>query len=224
VVTVCDDACWYGGTLADGTVDVVIDALLPAHGYSLILHARPSRAGYYLPLPAVSGGLVRFPDPLVLPAFGAGGPAVLTDGAAQVLADGDVTLELAAGVGIHPDFEDISVGGPILFRARSVPRAAWPPFVRGAGALAALYAVAPYEAVIDPPGATLRLRNSAALPAGSAVDLLALGSLVWPGGPEPGTLVPIASAHVTADGTEVLLDGDARILFVTWFALRPRGP
>lgn len=221
LASVCGTECWFGTSDVAGRLVVPVGARLRPDEYSLVLHGRPARAGYYVHLPAIENSVARYARPLRLVDLPADGPPVDTNRAAQTLASGDVTLTVPAGVEVLPNVEDVGEG-PIPFRARLVEGALAPAFLDGLSpAPDALYAIAPYEALLDGAGARLAITNRLGLPAGAAVELLGLGSLLDATGPPPGALAAIGLAHVSPDGKRI--EPDAPIHFLTWFALRKKG-
>jgi hypothetical protein len=67
------------------------------------------------------------------------------------------------------------------------------------------------------------LKNSAALPASSAVDFMVLGDDYSSLPPNVGLLAVAASGHVSADGQTIQTDPGEGISDITWLAVRGKG-
>jgi hypothetical protein len=67
----------------------------------------------------------------------------------------------------------------------------------------------------------LSFANATNLPASSAVDVLELGSYVYPDWITPAKFTKVASAHVSADGKTITMDSGEGVLHLTWAALKP---
>ena len=228
LTSVCSTGdCYFGMSGSDGRVSVAVGARVPIDAFTLVLHGRPDRAGYFVRLPPIAGGVARFPKPLRLVNLPASGPEVAVDGTAQTLVSNEVTLEVPKGTTLSPSVEDfIDAQHHPQFRSRRVPPALAPAFLDGQAPSAnALYAVSPYEADLqgDVSGVRLSFANFSSAPPGTAFDLLGLGSLAHPTGPDPGVFAAVGTAHVRLDGTRIDVDPQTRLDFLTWFALLPKG-
>jgi hypothetical protein len=214
-VSVCADQCFFGTTLADGSFTVIPEQHIVLANYALELHGRPDRVTYYTPLAPSAGLSVQFQKPLLLPLLPASGPEILKDLSAQTLTSGDVTLSLAAGTMVVFDVEDFGFANGHQLRVLKLDPAQFP-FVDNHPD--ALYACSPFEVWFSQP-ASLRLANSAALPAGSAVEILQLRGLVNDGVPA-GHFMHAANAHVSADGTNLTTDPGEGVTELTWLAVK----
>jgi len=92
----------------------------------------------------------------------------------------------------------------------------------------ALYALEPFESSYETPGANakqamvrLSFANTAKLAAGSAVDVLALGTYIYPDWIPPASFTKVASAHVSMDGKTIAMDTGEGVPYLTWFAIKP---
>ncbi len=233
LTSVCGPVCFYGETGGDGSFSVTIGAHIPPTAYSTLPHGRPSLTSFYYQLPASAEGTVEVGDLLVL-SLPASGPLLVTkqdaSGApAQTVTSGDVTLEVAEGVSVRIDVEDVVLGDDgRMFRALAIPAEHRDAFAPSALGLVALYAFTPFEAVFldaasgDPASARLSFANTANLPAGSAVEVLALGSYLYPEWVTPAAFEPVASASVSGDGTRIDLDAGGGLPYLTWVGLRAK--
>jgi hypothetical protein len=146
---------------------------------------------------------------------------------AQEVTSGDVTLSLAEGISILLDVEDLIAGDlGKKFRALSIPEAQREWFVSAELGLTSLFALAPFEAqFVDAARAPLKARlsfaNTAALPAASAVEVLALGSYLFPDWVTPARFEVVARGTVTSDGARVELDEGEGVEYLTWVGIRP---
>jgi hypothetical protein len=214
-VSVCADQCFFGSTLSDGSFTVIADQHIVLANYALELHGRPDRVTYYTPLAPAAGLSVQFQEPLLLPLLPARGPEILKDMSAQTLTSGDLTLTLAAGTMIVFDVEDFGFANGHQLRVQKLDPAQFP-FVDNHPD--ALYACSPFEVWFSQP-ASLGFANSAALPAGSAVEILQLRGLVNDGLPA-GHFMHAANAHVSADGTSITTDPGEGVTELTWLAVK----
>jgi hypothetical protein len=221
VTSVCAVACYFGMTGADGTfVNPVYQVLDPPY-YAFEAHGRPDRAGFYMRLPPLGGLTAAYSAPLLLPSLPATGPAIVLDQSAQTLISGDVTLLLASGTKVMISVEDVVLGDHgRQFRALTVSPPSKMAFVDAASPPDALYGFAPFEALFSQK-TPLTFRNSSGIPANAAVDVLELGGLLGPTTmPPAGNFTKVATAHVTADGMNVVMDGGQGVNGLTWIALR----
>lgn len=225
-------ACYSGTSDATGAFVVPIDVHIGLDMYAAAAHARPERAGFYWALPLDATGPTIDIGDLVVPLMPASGPdlVVKTDrvGApAQTVTSGDITLDVAAGVLVELDVEEVAAL-PLgkEFRTLSIAEADRALYADPALGLVALYALAPFDASfvleVDKSNATAQLSfvNAAGLPAGSAVDVLALGSYLDVTWVHPARFEPVATAHVSSDGTRIELDAGQGLRRLTWVGLR----
>jgi hypothetical protein len=217
-VSVCADQCFFGTTGSDGKFTVVPDQHIVLANYALELHGRPDHVTYYTPLPAGSGLMIDFSEPLLLPALPASGPEILGDKSAQTLTSGDLTLVLAAGTQVFFDVEDFGVPNGHQLRVLSISSlaAGFLPFVPGN--YDALYACSPFEVAFSQ-AASLKFANHASLPANAAVEIQSLRGLVNDGLPA-GHFQHAANAHVSADGATITTDPGEGVTELTWLLLK----
>jgi hypothetical protein len=142
------------------------------------------------------------------------------DGApASSVTVGDLTLLVADGTTFDLDIEDFANGNAgRTLRVAAVPLASAPSYATAAN-VDAIYALAPSGTVPSVKVGVI-LKNSAALPASSAVELLVLGDDYFSTPPNVGTLAVAASAHVSADGQTIQTDPGEGIGKITWLAVR----
>jgi hypothetical protein len=220
LVSICGDICFYGHAGADGTFVAPIKDHILYDRYAIEVHGRPDRASYYARLPPLSGETLDLPAPLVLPLLPATGPAFLTDKSQQDVSQGDITVHVAAGTDVMLDVEDVvnlPAGAQLRVLAPSPSLKAQLPFVDPAQPLDALYGFAPFE-VIFSVKTPVEFKNSAALPANAAVDVLSQRGLLS-GTPPAGNFQRVAGAHVSADGTKIVMDAGEGVTTLTWLAL-----
>jgi len=221
LLSVCAEDCFFGQSGPDGRFSVAVGALLPAARYALELHGRPDRASYYLRLPALEFGQANFATALPLPRLPSSGPSlpasVAVSDSPMKLASGALALTIAPGTTVEISVED--AGGGAAGRALRVLALdpATGPGAPPAGAFA-LYACSPFEAIFSQPIA-LSFANATALPAGAAVDVLAMRGLLG-ATPPAGGWDRIASAHVATDGRTIDTDAGQGPTILTWLALR----
>jgi len=219
LMTFCGPPQCYGSQ-ADGTGAYVIPVgdYVRTGDFAVHVDGRPDHAVDYDRLspgePEVISVDIRTP---VLPPSTVSLPA---NGApASEVTVGDVTLQVAAGTTFTLDIEDFSLGAAgRLFRVASVPLASAPPYAALNG-VNAIYALAPSGAKPSTKMGVL-VRNSAGLPASSAVDVLVLSDDYFSNPPTVGTLVLAAKAHVSADGATIQTDPGEGINEITWLAVR----
>jgi len=235
LTTVCGSRqCNPGVTGSDGRFRVEVGFALALRDYSTLPHGRPNRTSFYFQLPLDAAGPVVQVGDLPMLDLPATGPllVVKTDNAgapAQSVTSGDVTFEVAEGVRVLLDVEDVVDGeNGKMFRALDVPQERRDTFIDpGIGAFA-LYAFTPFEAGFDVEAtgvsATARLSfaNRTGLAAGSAVEVLALGTYQYLDWVTPAAFEPVAAATVTADGTRIELDSGEGLRYLTWVALRAK--
>jgi hypothetical protein len=221
VVSVCAAACYYGKTGDDGAFAVRVYSHLVIDQYATLVHGRPDHANYYTPLPRAAGSTYRYAAPLQVPRMPEHGSAIATNGAAQTLTAGDVTLHLTAGTKVEIPIEDRMLGD--IGSQLRVTRIANPrrlPFVDAAAPPSVLYGFAPFEVRFSRK-TRVSFANTSRLPAGSAVDVQGMRGLLADT-PPAGRFTSVATAHVSADGSRIEMDPGEGVLSLTWLALRPR--
>jgi hypothetical protein len=228
VMTFCGSQCY--GTQSDqaGTYSIPIGTFLPTQNYAIHADGRPDYAVDYLRLtadePSVISATMRLPplppSTVQLPADGAPASSVTV---------GDLTLAVPANTMFDLDIEDFGTTVGRVVRVASVPLANAPAYATAAN-VDAIYAIAPSSAKSRPMGdATslvkmgVTLKNSAAIPASMAVDLMVLGDDYSSTPPNVGVLAVAASAHVSADGTTIQTDPGEGISELTWLGVRRKG-
>jgi hypothetical protein len=234
LVTVCGAVCFTpaenAGTAADGSYRVEIGARISLGDYAQSLHGRPNRVSLYRPLPsALDGERLVLPDAVLLD-LPPSGPALIPKGngaPAQRSTSGDVTLIVEEGTELRLDVEDIALGAlGTQLRVRSLDAAERQRVFPELGTVAALYALMPFEASFrrlasgDDGVASVEIANSAGLPAGRRVELLALGTYLFSEWITPGRFERVATGAVSADGARIELDPGAGIAHLTWIAVK----
>jgi hypothetical protein len=141
---------------------------------------------------------------------------------AQNVTSGAVTLDVADGVSVKLDVEDVALKEEgKLFRALTIPAEHRDHFVPASVGLVALYAFTPFETSFvdattsDPVLARVELDNEAALPAGSKVEFLGLGSYLFPTWVPPAEFQVVATGTVSTDGTKLQMDAGEGIRHLT---------
>ncbi|HEX4337752.1 MAG TPA: hypothetical protein VH062_17695 [Polyangiaceae bacterium] len=232
LVSACGPAaCSPGYTTPTGAFTIPVGFHLDPGAYSVELHVRPDRAGFYYALPPTAPGPVIDVGALRVLDMPAHGPMLDVERAgapAQAVTSGDVTLDVGGGVYVRLDVESNLAGDHGKeFRALTVARDFFDDFVEPSLGVAALFALEPFESSFEYPGATatpttvrLSFANTAGFDADRAIDVLALGTYIYPDWLAPGAFQKVASAHVTADGSRVELDAGEGLLHLTWVALR----
>ncbi|HVW27305.1 MAG TPA: hypothetical protein VHC69_18195 [Polyangiaceae bacterium] len=226
------EQCAPGYTASDGSFAIPVGVHLDPSLYSVELHVRPDQAAFYFALPKnAPGPIVDMGALRVLP-MPPHGPLLDVNpngAAAQTVASGDVTLDVPEGVYVRLDVESNLAGDHGReFRALTIASRFIDEFADGIAGLRAVYALEPFESSFEYPGAhpmpalvRLSFVNTAAIAAGAAVDVLALGTYVYPEWVTPAALEKVASAHVSADGSRIELDPGEGLPHLTWIALRP---
>jgi len=221
-------------TGADGRFRNDVGFSVALRDYSTLTHGRPNRTSFYFQLPLDAPGPVIEVGDLPTLDLPATGPllVVKTDNAgapAQSVTSGDVTLEVAEGVRVLLDVEDVVEGeNGKMFRALDVPQDQRDTFIDPSLGALALYALTPFEAGFDveatgaSASARLSFANRTSLAAGSAVEVLALGTYQYVDWITPAAFEPVATATVTADGTRIELDSGEGLRYLTWVALRAK--
>jgi hypothetical protein len=232
VTSVCGPICYDGDTDATGAFSVRPGVHLELRDYSVTPHGRPNRAGFYFQLPIDSTASIIDIGELPLPAIPVDGPTLVvrTDRAgapAQTASNGDLTLEVSAGVQIKLDVEDVLAADlGKKFRVLSIPADQRARFANPALGIRALSALAPFESSFitdrDESLALARLsfKNSAGFAAGTAIEVLALGTYLFPEWIQPAAFVPVATARVTSDGGRIEMDPGQGLSHLTWVGLR----
>jgi hypothetical protein len=222
VMTFCGGQCYGTQSGVTGAYTIApIGAYLPTQDYAMHADGRPDHAVDYLRLTADEPSIINVsmrlpllpPSTVLLPPDGSPASSITV---------GDVTLVIADGTKFDLDIEDFGTGnvGRTL-RVVSVPLASAPAYAKAAS-VAAIYALAPSSAVPSIPMGVI-LKNSAALPASSAVDFMVLGDDYSSLPPNVGLLAVAASGHVSADGQTIQTDPGEGISDITWLAVRGKG-
>jgi hypothetical protein len=232
LMSVCGSICYYGESDASGAFNVAVNARLDPAQYSTLPHGRPDRTNFYFQLPAsaaddfVAGDLLSLPLPsggesLVVKSDQNGAPG-------QNVSHGGVTLDVPAGVVVKIDVEDIALGADgKLFRALRVDPAQHAAFVKSSMNVAELFHFTPFETRFQddlgqPTKVQLSFPAPAGFSAGEAVEVLALGTYLYPDWVMPAQFEPVATATVSADGTRVEMDSGQGIEYLTWVGLRKK--
>lgn len=230
-VSVCGGICYYGESDANGAFTVSVAARLDPAAYSTLPHGRPNRTSFYFALPSAASGSVPVGDLLVLD-LPATGPALVVKsdkaGApAQTVSSGGVTLEVPDGVSVKIDVEDIELGDVgKMFRALRIPDAHMAAFADPALGLAALYQLTPFEAAMrDASNAPTEVRlsfDNVGLAAGTPVEILGLGSYLFPEWVPAGQFQVVATGAVSADGSRIEMDPGEGVGYLTWVGIREK--
>jgi hypothetical protein len=233
LVSACGPAqCNPGFVDETGHFDIPVGLYLVPSVYSTQVHVRPDMAAFYYPLPqTATGPLVHMGDLRVL-AMPATGPALDVSRAgvpAQTLTSGDVTLDVPGGVYVRLDVEsNRAAAAGKIFRALTVPDAFVKDFVEASAGVKALYAFEPFEVSFEtapapakPVNVRLSFANTAKIAAGAAMDVLALGSYIYPDWIPAAAFAKVAKAHVSGDGSRIDLDPGEGLPYLTWVAVRP---
>lgn len=216
-LTVCGTECIYGASGADGRFLVSVGHTIVLSRWALLVHGRPDRVSYYVPLPdGVKDVVIARPMPV--PKLPASGPQIAKDMTAQHLTSDAVTLVIPANTSVLFDVEDVA-NAPAGEQFRSY-LAADPksyPFVDPADPPAALFAFAPYEVTFSQK-VPLQFATSAGLAPGAAVDVYRQFDLF--SAPAAGTFAKVARAHVSMDGQRITMDPGEGVTELSWMALR----
>jgi hypothetical protein len=197
--------------------------------YSLLPHGRPNHTNFYFALPPNASGPIIDAGEVPLLEMPEHGPTVVaaTDRAGapeQTLISGSVMLQVAEGVEVRLDVEDLIYEGGNQFRALALSPEQHSYFVPPELGLVALYALAPFEAsftdAMSGADAVARLAfvNDLGLAAGTRVEVLALGTYLYPEWVKPGAFEVVATA--TATESDIVLDAGQGIARLTWIGLR----
>lgn len=231
--SVCGSVCWYGESDSTGAFSVSIGERIVPSEFSTLPHGRPARTSFYFALPPVSSPSVEVGELLMLD-LPASGPELLAwhekQGApAQSVKSGELTLDVAAGTQVKLDVEDVALDAlGKQFRALAVPAGARAAFAEPSLGLVALWALTPFEAAIvdeqsgAPALARISAENTAGLPAGSAVEWLALGSYLFADWVKPASFAVVATGKVSADGARVEMDAGQGVRYLTWLGVRKK--
>ena len=218
-VTFCGPPQCYGARADDAGAYVIPvgDYLLTAD-FALHTDGRPDHAVDYHRLGPIEPQVIKLdmkvptlpPSTVSLPANDAG---------AATVTEGDLTLLVPAGTTWKLDIADFTLGAQgRLLRVAPVPLASAPAYA-ASNSVDAIYALAPSGAKPSQK-IGVRVKNSAALAASSAVDILVLSDDYFSTPPTVGMLLPAAKAHVSADGTTIQTDPGEGISEITWLAVR----
>ena len=220
VMTFCGAECF--GTKSDksGNYLISVGIFLDTQNFAIHADGRPDHAVDYLRLPGGEPKIIT--ATMHLPTLPPSTVVLPPDGApASSVSEGDLTLVIAAGTKFILDVEDYGTTAGRTLRVASVPLASAPAYA-AAATVSAIYALAPSGATSSVKmGVTLK--NSAALAALAAVDIMVLGDDYFSVPPDVGTLTVVAAAHVSADGTMIQTDPGEGITKITWLAVRPKG-
>jgi hypothetical protein len=221
VMTFCGPPQCYG-TKADGAgvYSIPIGDFVVTADFAVHADGRPDHAVDYFRLSAGEPQVISVD--MRLPALPPSTVALPPDGdPASNVTVGDVTLQIAAGTKFDLDIEDFGTATGRIFRVAAVPLASAPAYA-ASNNVDAIYALAPSSAKPSQKMG-VSVRNSAALPASAAVDILVLSDDYFSTPPAVGTLVLQAAAHVSADGTTIQTDPGEGITEITWLAVRRKG-
>ncbi len=219
VMTFCGPAQCYGSKADDaGAYAIPVGDYVQTGDYAVHADGRPDHAVDYLRQSTGESTVISVD--MRVPALPPSTVALPADGAsASSITVGDVTLQVPAGNTFNLDIADYTLGGPgRLLRVAAVPLANAPAYA-SANKVEAIYALAPSGAK---PSAKLgvSVRNTTAIPAGAAVDVLVLSDDYFSTPPTVGTLLVAAAAHVSADGASIQTDQGEGISEITWLAVR----
>lgn len=231
-VSACGPAqCNPGLTDASGRFRIDVGFHLVPSIYAVQIHVRPEKAAFYFALPkGLAGPIIEMGDLRVLP-MPPSGPSLAINRAgvpAQSVTSGDVTLDVGDGVYVRLDVES-NLAGALgkQFRSLRIPNPMLHEFADPALGMSVLYALEPFESSFElasapnvPINVRLSFANFAKLAAGSAVDLLALGSYVNSDWIPPATFQKVAAGHVSVDGKSITLDPGEGLPYLTWVGLR----
>lgn len=218
----CSRVCYGAAAGDDGVFSIPVGAYLRSSDYALHVSGRPSFADVYTKVPAAANDAIAIGAPIRLPALPANGPMLPTSptSAASRIESAGLALDLPAGVSLTVDVADVALGdlGRQL-RVAAVPTSDTPDFARRLPGVAAMFAIAPPGAVASAP-LGVHITNDAALPPGTAVEILVLDDDYAPLPPTAGTARPAAKAHVSADGRTIDTDEGEGITHLTWLILQ----
>ena len=223
--------CNPGYTDAVGDFRVPVNLHIVPGEYSVIGHGRPERASFYFMLPSGTDGPNIDVGTLRHLSMPVDGPSLIVDreGApAQSVTSGEVTLEIPDGIYVRLDVEsNLFQEEGEKFKALRVPDELLGDFIDPSLGAVALYGFEPFESQFEVAGSgelvdiVLTFENSMGLAADSAVEVLALGSYLHPDWLTPARFEPVATATVTSDGAQIVMDEGQGVTYLTWVALRP---
>jgi hypothetical protein len=237
LVTACGAVqCNPGFTDDTGRFTIPVGLRLVPGDYSVQVHKRVDFTAFYFRLPpSATGPIIDVGDARSL-AMPATGPELAVDRAgvpAQSVTSGDVTLDVPGGIYVRLDIESNLAdtehpGKGRAFRALKIPNANLKEFVDSSLGVSALYALEPFECTFEAAGVPdkpvdvrLSFANSENIAAGTAIDLLALGTYIYADWIPPAQFTKVAQGHVSADGTRIELDAGEGLPYLTWVALKP---
>ncbi|MCA9640376.1 MAG: hypothetical protein H6718_14150 [Polyangiaceae bacterium] len=238
-VSFCGPACFYGETDDRGAFLIDVSVPLVVADYSATAHVRPAGASFYYTVKAVdesasslmldAGTLRTFKFAGEMPDLVVKNDLMGATPPAQRVSAQGVELTVEAGVQVEIEIDEVASGSDgRKFYVKPFDAAQIAELAPSEG-LFALYAIGPFEARFSEPGppkvsreARLSFPNSAGLAAGSAVEVLALGSYLFPDWVYPGTFAVVAEASVTTDGQRIELPVGTGLPYLTWFGLRSK--
>jgi hypothetical protein len=228
--------CNPGFTDASGTFSIPVGLHIVPVQYSVQVHKRVDFTAFYFELPSTAKGpIIDVGDVRSLP-MPASGPELAVDRAgvpAQSVTSGEVTLDVPDGIYVRLDVESNlaeaqTPGKGRAFRALKIPDQFKNEFSPASLRVSALYALEPFESSFEnagvpdkPVNVRMSFANSTQIAAGAAVDLLALGTYIYPDWIPPSAFTKVASGHVSADGSRIDLDPGEGLPYLTWVAVRP---
>ncbi|MEZ4374676.1 MAG: hypothetical protein R3B07_27930 [Polyangiaceae bacterium] len=238
-VSFCGPACFYGETDASGAFLIDVSTPLVVADYSATAHVRPLGASFYYPVSILdetasdleldAGALRTFKFAGEMPEIVVKNDLMGASPPAQQVSAQGVELSVEAGVQIEIEIDEVAAGSDgRKFYVKAFDAAQIAELAPAEG-LFALYAVGPFEARFSEPGppkvpreARLSFPNSTGLSAGSAVEVLALGSYLFPKWVYPGQFAVVAEAAVSSDGQRIELTPGTGLPYLTWFGLRSK--
>lgn len=237
LVTACGAVqCNPGFTDDTGNFTIPVGLRIVPGDYSVQVHKRVDFTAFYFRLPPASPGpVIDIGTVRALP-MPATGPALAIDRAgvpAQSVTSGDVTLDVPDGIYVRLDVESNladteTPGKGRAFRALKIPDALKKEYADPSLGASVVYAFEPFECTFEaagvpdkPVNVRLSFANSASIAAGAAVDVLALGTYIYPDWIPPAEFTKVAKGHVSADGARIDLDPGEGLPYLTWVALRP---
>jgi len=232
LVSACGpENCNPGETDTSGDFVIDVGLNIVSEEYSTLLHGRPTKAAFYFQLPLDPGGEMIEMGELVVLELPADGPllTVKTDDAgspAQSVTSNGVTLEVEAGVSIVLDVEDVISGDEGKeFKVVEVPPSLHSNYVGLTTGIVSLFAFSPFDVSFqddagDAAKARVILPNTTGLAANAPVEVLVLGSFLFPDYVFPATFEPVATGKVSADGLTIELDPGEGLDIVTWVGVR----
>jgi hypothetical protein len=237
LVTACGTIqCNPGFTDDSGKFTIPVGRKIVPSEFSVQVHKRVDFTAFYWQLPAdAKGPIIDVGDVRSLP-MPATGPELAVDRAgvpAQSVTSGDVTLDVPDGIYVRLDIESNLAetehpGKGRAFRSLKIPAANLKEFVAPTLGVSALYALEPFECTFEnagvpdqPVNVRLSFANSEGIAAGTAIDLLALGTYIYPDWIPPAAFTKVAKGHVSADGARIDLDAGEGLPYLTWVAVRP---